>query len=147
MPWGGWIIMGILLMGAELTAVDAAFYLLFVGAAAIIMGLLGLGGLELPVWGQYLAFAVLSIGSMVLFRERLYVKLRGGVPGIRESHAGRILQVHEEVPQGGETRVALRGTQWTAVNRGQETIAAGSRVRIVAVEGVELIIEGLPPDS
>lgn len=147
MPWWGWVTLGVLLMGAELTAVDAAFYLIFVGAAAICMGLLGLGGLDLPIWGQYLAFAVLAISSMVLFREKLYVKLRGGVPGFGDSYAGRVVKVGEDVPAGGQTRVSLRGTQWTAVNRGPGTIVAGSSVRIVAVEGVELIIEGLPPEQ
>ena len=42
MNWWGWLIIGFVLMGAELTAVDAAFYLIFVGAAAILMGALGL---------------------------------------------------------------------------------------------------------
>ena len=63
MPWWGWVTLGILLLGAELVGVDAAFYLMFVGAAAICIGILGLGGMDLPIWGQYLAFAALAITS------------------------------------------------------------------------------------
>ena len=147
MPWWGWVALGILLMGAELAAVDAAFYLVFIGAAAICVGILGLAGLALPVWGQFLLFAALAITSMVLFREKLYVKFRGGVPGFRDTFAGRVVTVEEDVPQGAQTRVSLRGTQWTAVNQGSDTIAAGRSARIVETDGLELAIEGLPPEQ
>ena len=146
MPWWGWITLGILLAGAELVAVDAAFYLVFVGAAALCIGILALGGMDLPVWGQFLAFGALAIALMVLFRKKLYVRLRGGVPGFPEANAGRVVEVTEDVPEGGQTRVGLRGTQWTAVNRGPGAINAGSSARIVETDGVELIIEGLPPE-
>ena len=122
------------------------FYLVFVGVAAICMGVLALGGMDLPIWGQYLAFAALAVTSMVLFREKLYVRLRGSVPGFPDSRSGRVVKVTEDVPQGGQTRVSLRGTQWTAVNRGPGSIAAGSSARIVETDGVELVIEGLPPE-
>ena len=145
MPWWGWVALGILFLGAELVGVGAAFYLVFVGAAAICIGLLGLGGLDLPIWGQYLAFAGLAIASMVLFRGKLYKKLRADVPGYRASPAGQVVQVEDDVAVGGHTRVSLRGTQWTAVNRGPGTIAAGSQARIVTRDGVELVIEGLSP--
>ena len=147
MPWWGWVTLGILMLAAELVGVDAAFYLVFVGAAAICIGILGLGGMDLPVWGQYLAFAALAITSMVLFREKLYNRLRGSVPGIHDSRVGRVVKVGEDVPEGGQTRVGLRGTEWTAVNRGPGTIAAGSEARIVKTDGVELVIQGLPPET
>ena len=71
MPWWGWIIFGMLLLGSELFIVDVAFYLVFIGIAAAITGLVGLAGIELALWGQWLLFAALAIVSMVLFRERL----------------------------------------------------------------------------
>ena len=147
MVWWGWLIVGLLLMGAELTAVDAAFYLIFVGAAAICLGLVGLAGATLPIWGQWLLFSVLAIGSMVLFRQRLYVKLRGGAAGFENSAVGALVAVGENVPQGGQTRVRLRGSQWTAVNVGTASISAGTDARVVAADGVELRIEGLPRDA
>ena len=39
MPWWGWIIFGALLLGSELLIVDAGFYLVFIGIAAAITGL------------------------------------------------------------------------------------------------------------
>ncbi len=41
---------GSLLFGAELFAIDTAFYLIFIGAAAFTVGLVGMIGFELPTW-------------------------------------------------------------------------------------------------
>ena len=103
----------------------------------------GLAGVTLPVWGQWLLFSVLAVGSMVLFRQRLYDKLRGGLPGFQNTAVGAIVGVKENVRQGGRTRVRLRGTQWTAVNVGPAPIAAGTDARVVEADGVDLRIEGL----
>jgi membrane protein implicated in regulation of membrane protease activity len=42
MPWWGWIIVGALLMGAELFVIDAQFYLVFLGVSAIAVGVIAL---------------------------------------------------------------------------------------------------------
>jgi membrane protein implicated in regulation of membrane protease activity len=52
MAWWGWLIIGIFLMGAELLGVDAAFYLIFVGSAAISVGLLGMIGSATTIFKQ-----------------------------------------------------------------------------------------------
>ena len=143
MSWWGWLVVGILLMGAEVTAVDAAFYLIFVGAAAILMGILGVVGVSLPIWGQWLLFSVLAVSSMVLFRRKLYDKLRGNPAGFDGSAAGDLVAVKELVPPGGRTRVKLRGSQWTAINVGPAPIAAGADARVVQSDGLELRIEGM----
>ena len=72
MPWWGWIIFGALLFGSELMFIDAAFYLVFIGLAAIITGLTEMLGLSLEYWAQWMLFAGLSLVAMVLFREQLY---------------------------------------------------------------------------
>ena len=75
MVWWGWCILGMVLLGVELLAVDAQFYLVFAGIAAVVVGLLGLVGLELPVAGQWLLFAVLAVASMFTLRRPIYAKL------------------------------------------------------------------------
>ena len=39
MSWWGWVIAGAILLGAELAFVNAQFYLVFVGSAAIVVGM------------------------------------------------------------------------------------------------------------
>ena len=140
MSWWGWLIIGVLLMGAELAAVDAAFYLVFLGAAAVGVGLVGLVGLTLPLWAQWILFSLLAVGGMVFFRRRLYARLHGGAPKVGDGVEGMRVIVTENVSAGGQTRVRLRGSEWTAVNVGRSAIVAGEGARIEGVDGVTLRI-------
>ena len=56
MSWWGWIIAGAILLGAELAYVNAQFYLVFIGSAAIVVGLVTAvtPGLQPGRNGQYL---------------------------------------------------------------------------------------------
>ena len=70
--WWGWIIAGAILLGAELAVVDAQFYLVLVGTASIVVGLLALGIPAFDSAMQWAAFGVLRSRSMVGFRARVY---------------------------------------------------------------------------
>ena len=140
MPWWGWLIIGIFLMGAELGAVDAAFYLVFAGFAAIVVGLLGLFGIDFAVWEQWLLFSVLALLSMYLFRDRLYKKFRGEQPDYEISEVGELIRVPEDVAPGGSVRVEMRGSRWTALNVSDVTIAAGSEARVLNTRGLKIDI-------
>ena len=142
MPWWAWLIAGIVLMGLELTAIDAAFYLVFLGAAAVLVGIAVLGDPSLPVWAQWVLYGVLAVASMVFFRRKVYDRLRGA-DGFDNSTVGEIVEVAEDVPAGGRTRVDMRGSQWTATNVGPLAIDAGTQARIVAVSGATLDIEAV----
>ena len=48
MPWWGWLVVGALLLGVEMFVIDAQFYLVFLGVAAALVGLLGLAGIACP---------------------------------------------------------------------------------------------------
>ena len=144
MSWWGWLVVGIVLAGAELMT-DAAFYLIFAGAAAIAVGLLGLAGVGMPVWAQWVTFAVLAVASMVLFRKQLYSRLRGGAPQPYQHPAvGAVVEVDEEVAPGRRTRVRLQGTEWTAVNVGPDPIRRGAGGVVVDTDGVALEIVEAP---
>lgn len=148
MPWWAWLGAGIALVGIELLGADLAFYFVFVGAAAIVVGILEAAGAELPPTGQWLAFAALAIAAMVLFREKLYKRMRADLPGFDNAVAGASgrVDVAEQVPAGGRTRVALRGTEWEASNIGATSIAAGATARVVQVEGnvLQIVAEAEP---
>ena len=139
MSWWGWLIVGIVLVGAELLT-DAAFYLVFAGAAAICVGILGLAGVGLPVWTQWVAFSVLAISAMVLFRRKFYDRLRGDRLEFQHPVVGAVVGVGEDVAPGGRTRIPLQGTEWTAVNIGSASIPRGAGAIVVETDGVELQI-------
>lgn len=138
MTWWAWMILGAVLLGAELFAVDAQFYLVFLGVSAVLVGLLGLFGIVLPEWGQWLAFAGLSLLFFFSFRRTLYQKLRGSGENYPESMSGVMIKITADLTPGAETRIQHRGSDWTARNIGGQTIGAGSRVQVVKVDGLTL---------
>ena len=138
MSWWGWMILGAVLLGAELFAVDAQFYLVFLGVSAAIVGLGTLLGISIPEWGQWLAFAILSLTFFFTFRRMLYEKIRGGGVGYREPLSGVTLTVAEELAAGSEGRAQYRGSDWTIRNVGDAAISAGQRARVVEVDGLTL---------
>jgi membrane protein implicated in regulation of membrane protease activity len=142
MSWWGWIIAGAILLGAELAFVNAQFYLVFIGSAAIAVGMITAATPVLPPWSQWAIFAVLAIVSMLTFRSRVYEKLRGG-------HAP---QVHVGPPSGGEITLPTslapgescqaehRGSFWTVRNDSDIPIPSGTRARIASVHGLTLLV-------
>ena len=143
MPWWGWMIIGALLLGSELLGVEAAFYLVFIGIAAMITGLVELAGADLEAWMQWILFSVIAIVLMVLFRRKLYAKLRGGGVGYEAGPAGEIVTVEKALEPGQSGRMSYRGTDWTVVNDSQQAFAAGQRVRIGRVDGLKLKLEAI----
>lgn len=138
MTWWSWLVLGAVLLGAELFAVDAQFYLVFLGVSAALVGLASLFGVAVPEWGQWLAFAVLSLIFFFTFRRTLYEKIRAGGETYRDSIAGESVSIGENLAPGAEARIEYRGSKWTVVNTGSTTIAAGSRARVVNVDGLTL---------
>ena len=138
MPWWGWMIIGAIMLGAELLGVEAAFYLVFIGIAAMITGLIELAGAGLEAWVQWLVFAAIAIVLMVLFRKKLYARLRGGGVGYQTGPAGEIVTLEQALEPGQTGRLNYRGTDWTIVNDSDAAFAAGQRVRISRVDGLKL---------
>ena len=89
MQWWAWIAVGAILLGSELAFVDAQFYLVFIGSAALIVGFLDLAGVHFADWLQWLMFALLAALSMVSFRRRIYEPMRRKLPDREHRPAGR----------------------------------------------------------
>lgn len=77
MPWWGWLIAGALLFTTELLVVDLQFYLIFIGLAAIIVGLLDLGDMPWQPWAEWLSFFGIALISVYYYRRHEYQKGRG----------------------------------------------------------------------
>ena len=141
MLWWHWMVLGAVILGAELFAIDAQFYLVFLGVSAALVGLADLVGISMPEWAQWTTFAVLSLVSFFTFRKSLYQKIRGGAVGFHATISGNTVNIKEELAAGGESRADFRGTKWTVRNIGPEPIVAGSRAKVVKVDGLTLHVE------
>jgi membrane protein implicated in regulation of membrane protease activity len=141
MPWWAWLVLGIGLLGVEMFIIDAQFYLVFIGLSAALVGLLGLFGVGLPEWAQWLMFAALGLVAMVTFRRRIYerVRGRGGQVDERLTVGDRVL-VPMRLEPGQSGRVDYRGSSWTARNGGNQPIEAGREAVIDHVDGLTLFV-------
>ena len=144
MPWWGWLAAGVALLGVEMFVIDAEFYLVFVGVAAVLVGLLGLSGVAMPEWLQWLVFAALAIGNMIAFRKRVYALVRG-----REGHVQQRITVGDRVvvpthlAPGQSCRVDYRGSSWTARNVDMLAIEAGAEAVIASIDDLTLHVKAL----
>lgn len=138
MTWWTWLILGAVLFGAEMIAIDAQFFLVFIGLSAALVGLLDLFGLSMPEWMQWLVFAALSLISMFTFRKKIYEKVRGNVPGFKDTLAGEYIVIPSELAAGAQGRANMRGADWTVVNDGSTVIEAGTRVQVIRNDGLTL---------
>jgi membrane protein implicated in regulation of membrane protease activity len=144
MSWWSWMIGGAILLGAELGFVNAQFYLVFIGAAALVVGLVSAAIPSLTADAQWAAFAILAVLSMVTFRSRLYRRLRGNAPAVQWGPAGGVLTLPEALDPGQSCQVEHGGTHWTVRNDSAQPMAAGDRARIRSVQGLTLLVR---PDS
>lgn len=138
MAWWIWIVLGAALLAAELFLIEAQFYLVFLGIAAITVGFLDVAGLDAPAWVEWAVFAALSAATLVGFRRRLYAKLRPAAAGLAEALVGETGVAREALAPGAQGAAELRGTTWTAQNVGSEAIPAGAPVTVERSEGLVL---------
>jgi membrane protein implicated in regulation of membrane protease activity len=135
------MVLGAVLLGAELFAIDAQFYLVFLGLSAALVGLGSLFGIEMAEWVQWTAFAVLSLVSFFTFRKTLYDKIRGGAIGFHETLSGNTVKIPDDLAAGAEMRTDFRGTKWTVKNVGSDTISGGTKAKVLKSEGLTLHVE------
>jgi membrane protein implicated in regulation of membrane protease activity len=140
MPWWGWVLVGSLLLAGELFVVEADFYLVFLGFAAVAVGFLDLLGLGGPMWLEWLMYAVIALGSTILFRQRVYQKLRPPGGPVSDSVIGERAVARGAIAPGAHGVALLRGAVWLARNAGTAPIAPGARARVEGVDGLVLIL-------
>lgn len=143
MAWWGWCILGAVVVGIELLAVDAQFYLIFAGVAAVTVGLLGLVGLELPVAGQWLLFAGLAVTAMFTLRRPIYTKFMNRPFANVSTDVDQRVVVSQELAPGKTCRIVYRGSGWTALNIGDRAIPSGGSARIDSIDGVTLRVRAV----
>ena len=123
MPWWGWIVLGTVILISEIIA-STDFYLVFFAASAVIVGLLVLLGASLPVSAQWLIFAALSIGMLVLFRARLREKIKTREQDV-DKLEDEIAVATEQLAAGATGQAELRGSTWRARNIGEVDLEVG----------------------
>ncbi|MGH9657914.1 MAG: NfeD family protein [Bryobacteraceae bacterium] len=142
MNWWVWLLVGLLLLVAELV-IPGGFYMVFFGAGALAVGLMTAYGYSGPAWMQWFLFSVLSITALALFRKPLLEKIRSStLPSTEvDSLVGQSALVLEAMDVDRLGRAELRGASWTARNIGPAPLAAHQRCRVERVDGLTLLVK------
>lgn len=141
MAWWAWIIVGLLLLGAE-GAGMGGFFLMFFGIGGVAVGVLVLLGVAGPDWMQWILFSALSLISMLLFRRQLLAGSAGVHDGgDRDTIVGERGKVLVAMAAQAEGSVEVRGTTWSATNVGERELPEGAACVVRAVRGISLEVE------
>jgi membrane protein implicated in regulation of membrane protease activity len=140
--WHWWAVAAVLLV-FEMMLPGVVFLFLAIGAAASGLFLMVVPGLGLEL--QLFTFAVVSVASAVVLRPTLkrLQRGRGGDENLNargNSLIGRTIVLDAPILRG-QGRVKLGDGSWSVTG---PDMAAGSRVRVTAVNGSELTVEPAP---
>src|SRR5215467_7083985 len=141
MVWWYWMVLGLALLGAEMTT-PGGFYIMFFGLSALLVGTLAGLGIVDTEWLQWLLFSVIAVSALLAFRGPLLARLgddRSGQPNI-DTMVGEIAIPVHPLAVGATGKAELRGTTWTAKNVGATDFTKGQRGRVTKVEGLTLWI-------
>jgi membrane protein implicated in regulation of membrane protease activity len=141
MIWWYWMLVGLVLLGAEMVT-PGGFYILFFGLAALAVGTLAGVGLVQVEWLQWLLFSGIAILSLLVFRGPLLAWIKTHdkeMPNV-DSMAGESAIPLEDLAPGGTGKAELRGTMWTAHNAGPALLKKNQRCKVQRVEGLTLWI-------
>lgn len=138
-----WLIAALLLGGAEL--IVPGVFLVFLAAAAAVVGLFLLLFPELPLWGQLLGFTAWSVIA-VLAGRRWYADTRpeSADPLLNDRVArllGDVVTVTQAI-DGGRGRVRVGDSEWIAIGA---DAPVGARVRVTGVRDTALVVEAISP--
>ncbi|MEL0609932.1 NfeD family protein [Vibrio echinoideorum] len=137
-----WLAFGLALLALEL--VGTAGYFLWIGISAMLVGAL-LGALPIGWQMQWLSFASFSlITTWLWWRRQLSNDKQSDANrdlNQREKQlVGQTVRLTEDI-QRGNCRIKVGDSSWSA--RASQDIQSGTEIKIVALDGIILIIEPL----
>lgn len=139
-----WLSIGVALLILEM--LTGTLFFLFVSAATFLVALLT-WGLGLSGWAQALVFAVAMVAAVAAWRRYRpnpndKVEQRAGAEGLNNRLAAYVGReaVLEEAIINGQGRVRLDDSFWNVLG---DDLPVGSRVRVVAIEGMVLRVQPL----
>lgn len=143
MIWWYWLLLGLVLLGAEMMT-PGGFYILFFGLAALMVGAIAWLDLVQGDSTQWLLFSGLAVAFLLLFRGPLLARINAAEvkhPDV-DSMLGEIATPVDTLAAGAVGKVELRGTTWSARNTGLTPLIKGQRSKVTGMDGLTLLITG-----
>ncbi len=97
-------------------------------------------------FGQILVFAIVSVACLLLLRPIAHARVKLPVtPTNADINIGKIAHVITEIQPDQNGRVHVDGLDWSA--RSDTVLPVGARCRVVALDGVKLVVDPLPDST
>jgi len=135
MMWGA---AGLLLIIADV--VFGTFFVMFLGAGALITGGLLWMGISMNSTAQWLTFSAISALGVLLLRQKLLHWFGPSREERFEEHKGQTVVVVEEVSQGKTGKVKYRGAEWQSATTEADTLSVGENAIITHLDGIVVYI-------
>lgn len=138
----GWWLLALVLIGAEVIA--PGYFMLWIGIAAGVMGVVTFALPALPALAQAIVFALLAIASCTIYWRfiRPLAEHRDDQPLLNrrgQRMVGRRVVVVEAIVNG-RGKVKVGDGAWLAEG---PDLPAGSEVEVVAVDGTQLKVRAI----
>lgn len=135
-----WLIVGLVMLLAELVSVLLVFGFFAIGA--LLTALLASIGVLPTMESQLMAFSVISLLSLILLRKQAKTLLSSrGKHNEYNEFIGETALVIRDIPNSGYGKIYYRGAEWKALSLANTNIIAGSKVVIRRADGIVLIVE------
>lgn len=133
-----WVIVAIAMVVVELVSAGNLISIWFaIGAVASMIVTM----ISSNVTIQVIVFAIVSMVSLLIIRPMASKFLRGqSFATNADSLIGRRAVLAEAIDEDKWGLIRINGTSWSATTADQSELPKGTRVEIVAIEGVKLIV-------
>lgn len=138
MAWWIWVLAGFLLLTLELGSATMHVGVFAVGA--FVVAILVAVGIDLPLWGQLVVFASISLLGFFFLRPWIVRKLNLHRTVKVDQIAGEQAVALEDIAPSSRGRAELRGTTWSATNVGTTPLTRGQRCVVDRVDGLMLLV-------
>lgn len=135
--WQWWVLAGVLLI-VEVLAPGTFFLWLAVSAAAVglLVWLVPTTSIE-AAWSIFAVLGVISVVMVLKFRKRPKEDAANKLNKRGQEYVGRLFELTEPI-HNGKGKLKIGDTLWTVYG---PDLAAGARVKVIAVDGGDLRVE------
>ncbi|AWV99008.1 NfeD family protein [Arcticibacterium luteifluviistationis] len=133
-----WVILGVIFLLIEIFSVS--FFAIFFGIGGLATALLTYLELTNDLVTQIIAFLLVSVGTLLVFRKQILAAFSKNSENYTEL-VNEKANVSADIPAKGEGKVFYRGSDWIAESVTDIAIPKGATVLIKKVDGIRLIVE------
>ncbi len=132
-----WLVLAVAFLAIE--AATVGLVTIWFAAGAVAAWILAM--LNAPVTMQFVVFLLASACLLVFTRKIFVEKLKTGAEATNvDALIGKLGKVIATIEPYNVGQVRLGGQEWSAINKENETIKKDSLVKVIAIEGVKLIV-------